>query len=161
MEKAEEAIKELETRGLRIQYINITQLSDKRKEAHPSIYRKHWKKPSKEELSNPSTYSDCVHWCLPGVPDVWNEFLYAHIMYSWTNSKFSIHTWKFLLKFLSLYLFFLSPFKIWSLLCCTDRGSSKKSLNNKQDKCPELHFFLFLQKFFLSSFVLFWEMIII
>lgn len=82
MEKAEEAIKELETRGLRIQYINITQLSDKRKEAHPSIYRKHWKKPSKEELSNPATYSDCVHWCLPGVPDVWNELLYAHIMYS-------------------------------------------------------------------------------
>lgn len=82
MQKAEEAIMELETRGLRIQYINITQLSDKRKDGHPSIYRKRWKKTTKEELSNPSSYSDCVHWCLPGVPDVWNELLYAYIMYS-------------------------------------------------------------------------------
>ncbi|KAI5663217.1 hypothetical protein M9H77_22540 [Catharanthus roseus] len=83
MEKAEAAIQELEEmRGLKIQYINITQLSDKRRDGHPSIYRKRWKEPTKEELLNPSSYSDCVHWCLPGVPDVWNELLYAYIMYS-------------------------------------------------------------------------------
>lgn len=23
---------------------------------------------------------DCSHWCLPGVPDTWNELLYAHLL---------------------------------------------------------------------------------
>jgi hypothetical protein len=22
---------------------------------------------------------DCVHWCLPGIPDVWNRFLLVHL----------------------------------------------------------------------------------
>ncbi|CAI9301578.1 unnamed protein product [Lactuca saligna] len=50
-----------------------------RKEGHPSTYRKQWETLSEEQLSNPSSYSDCIHWCLPGVPDVWNELLYAYI----------------------------------------------------------------------------------
>lgn len=57
--------------------LNITQLSEYRKDGHPSIYRKHWD-PIDE--ANPSSYSDCTHWCLPGVPDVWNEILYAYII---------------------------------------------------------------------------------
>lgn len=56
--------------------INITQLSDYRKDGHPSIFRKFWEPLRPEQLSNPSSYSDCIHWCLPGVPDVWNELLF-------------------------------------------------------------------------------------
>lgn len=78
MHTAEAAIEELERRGLTVQYLKITQLSDYRKDGHPSIYRKHWQPPTKDELANPTSYADCVHWCLPGVPDVWNELLYAY-----------------------------------------------------------------------------------
>lgn len=81
MEVAEEAVRRLGNNGLNVRYLNITELSDKRREAHSGIYRKHWKAPSKEELENPSKYADCVHWCLPGVPDVWNQLLYAYILH--------------------------------------------------------------------------------
>ncbi|KAI7749078.1 hypothetical protein M8C21_001604, partial [Ambrosia artemisiifolia] len=69
MRIVENSIDELKTRGLKVEMINITQLSEYRKEGHPSIYRKQWDALSEEQLSNPSSYSDCIHWCLPGVPD--------------------------------------------------------------------------------------------
>ncbi|KAK1398157.1 PMR5 N-terminal domain, PC-Esterase, Trichome birefringence-like family [Heracleum sosnowskyi] len=81
MKVAENAVRELQSKGFKVQYVNITELSDKRKEAHPSIYRKQWKPPTEKELENPSSYSDCVHWCLPGVPDIWNQLLYAYILH--------------------------------------------------------------------------------
>ncbi|XP_038702373.1 protein trichome birefringence-like 34 [Tripterygium wilfordii] len=70
---------ELKAKDLNVQMINITQLTEYRREGHPSIYRMQWDALSEEQLSNPSSYSDCIHWCLPGVPDVWNELLYAYI----------------------------------------------------------------------------------
>lgn len=81
MEVAENAVQQLKNNGIKVQYVNITEISDKRKEAHPSIYRRHWKPPTEEESANPVRYSDCVHWCLPGVPDVWNHVLYAYILH--------------------------------------------------------------------------------
>ncbi|CAH1432965.1 unnamed protein product [Lactuca virosa] len=60
----------------RVSIINITQMSEYRKDGHPSIYRKFWESRSAAELANPMSYSDCIHWCLPGVPDVWNELLF-------------------------------------------------------------------------------------
>ncbi|KAL4572410.1 hypothetical protein LXL04_019186 [Taraxacum kok-saghyz] len=60
----------------RVSVINITQMSEYRKDGHPSIYRKFWESRSEEQLANPMSYSDCIHWCLPGVPDVWNELLF-------------------------------------------------------------------------------------
>jgi hypothetical protein len=33
-----------------------------------------------EQQADPKTYADCIHWCLPGLPDTWNHFLYAHII---------------------------------------------------------------------------------
>ncbi|KAL6987898.1 Protein trichome birefringence-like 35 [Sarracenia purpurea var. burkii] len=67
--------KVLQSLSSKVSVINITQLSEYRKDGHPSIYRKFWETLSPEQLSNPSSYSDCIHWCLPGVPDVWNELL--------------------------------------------------------------------------------------
>ncbi|KAK2999373.1 hypothetical protein RJ639_024368 [Escallonia herrerae] len=81
MRAAEGTIQGLAARGLKVQILNITQLSEYRKEAHPTIYRKHWIPPTKEQMLNPKSYSDCVHWCLPGVPDVWNQILYAYILH--------------------------------------------------------------------------------
>ncbi|KAG4152640.1 hypothetical protein ERO13_D04G135100v2 [Gossypium hirsutum] len=62
--------------GSKVTVINITQLSEYRKDGHPSIYRKFWETLSPQQLGNPASYSDCIHWCLPGVPDVWNELLF-------------------------------------------------------------------------------------
>ncbi|CAN6700557.1 unnamed protein product [Malus baccata var. baccata] len=44
--------------------LDITFLSQIRKDAHPSKY-------SSEHGT------DCSHWCLPGLPDTWNQLLYA------------------------------------------------------------------------------------
>ncbi|XP_052197801.1 protein trichome birefringence-like 34 isoform X2 [Diospyros lotus] len=76
MKILESAIGELGSRGLKVQMLNITQLSEYRKDAHPSIHSKKW---GPEEISNPVRFADCTHWCLPGVPDVWNLILYAYI----------------------------------------------------------------------------------
>ncbi|KAI4356058.1 hypothetical protein L6164_000110 [Bauhinia variegata] len=79
MHVVEKVLDDLRTRGINVQMLNITQLAEYRKEGHPSIYRKQWEPLTEEQISNPSSYADCIHWCLPGVPDVWNELLYAYI----------------------------------------------------------------------------------
>ncbi|KAI4296893.1 hypothetical protein L6164_036813 [Bauhinia variegata] len=45
--------------------LDITLLSQLRKDAHPSQY------------SGDHSGNDCSHWCLPGLPDTWNQLLYA------------------------------------------------------------------------------------
>lgn len=54
-----------------IDVLNVTEMSAFRKDAHPSLY---YLGPA-----SPSAFhrQDCSHWCLPGVPDTWNEILYA------------------------------------------------------------------------------------
>uniref|UniRef100_I1Q748 Uncharacterized protein n=1 Tax=Oryza glaberrima TaxID=4538 RepID=I1Q748_ORYGL len=59
-------------------YLNITRMTDYRKDAHPSIYRK--RNLTEDERRSPERYQDCSHWCLPGVPDSWNELLYAQLL---------------------------------------------------------------------------------
>ncbi|GMH24928.1 hypothetical protein Nepgr_026771 [Nepenthes gracilis] len=61
--------------------LNITQLSDYRKDAHTSVYtERKGKLLTKEQRQDPKNYADCIHWCLPGVPDTWNQILYAHLL---------------------------------------------------------------------------------
>ncbi|EEC83878.1 hypothetical protein OsI_29877 [Oryza sativa Indica Group] len=53
-------------------FLNITYMTELRRDGHPSRNR---------ELGTPQDApEDCSHWCLPGVPDTWNEVLYAHLM---------------------------------------------------------------------------------
>ncbi|PON31988.1 Trichome birefringence/trichome birefringence-like [Trema orientale] len=74
------AILEKVLRGMKtpVTYLNVTRLTDFRKDGHPSIYRK--QSLSEEERRSPLLYQDCSHWCLPGVPDAWNELLYAELL---------------------------------------------------------------------------------
>ncbi|KAH7441302.1 hypothetical protein KP509_03G032900 [Ceratopteris richardii] len=58
-----------------VQILNVTHLSEFRKDAHPSMYGE----SPRENLSDKSPHQDCSHWCLPGLPDIWNEVLYAYI----------------------------------------------------------------------------------
>lgn len=64
-----------------IRFLNITALSEYRKDAHTSVYTiKQGKLLTREQQNDPATYADCIHWCLPGLPDTWNEVLYTHII---------------------------------------------------------------------------------
>ncbi|XP_042424264.1 protein trichome birefringence-like 34 [Zingiber officinale] len=76
----ENTIMKMRRKGLSVQLLNITQLSEYRKDGHPSVYRRYWVNLTQEQLANPTSYSDCTHWCLPGVPDAWNELLYSYIV---------------------------------------------------------------------------------
>nr|GMD96984.1 protein trichome birefringence-like 2 [Ipomoea batatas] len=59
-----------------VMYMNISRLTDYRKDAHPSVYRP-------DAQSGGGVHAqDCSHWCLPGVPDTWNELLYASLLKS-------------------------------------------------------------------------------
>ncbi|KAK9742306.1 hypothetical protein RND81_03G162700 [Saponaria officinalis] len=64
-----------------ISFLNITQLSAYRKDAHTQIYKKQWSPLTPEQVADPKSYADCVHWCLPGVQDTWNELLFAKLFY--------------------------------------------------------------------------------
>uniref|UniRef100_A0A2N9IQY5 Uncharacterized protein n=1 Tax=Fagus sylvatica TaxID=28930 RepID=A0A2N9IQY5_FAGSY len=59
-------------------YLNISRLTDYRKDGHPSIYRMEYKTVEEQVAGEQS--QDCSHWCLPGVPDTWNELLYASLL---------------------------------------------------------------------------------
>uniref|UniRef100_A0A1J3H4Q5 Protein trichome birefringence-like 10 n=1 Tax=Noccaea caerulescens TaxID=107243 RepID=A0A1J3H4Q5_NOCCA len=59
---------------VRMEVLNITAMAAQRKDGHPSIYYLGSVGPA------PLHRQDCSHWCLPGVPDTWNELLYALFM---------------------------------------------------------------------------------
>ncbi|KAL8224721.1 hypothetical protein R6Q57_017278 [Mikania cordata] len=75
----ESSLSKLKAKGMNVQLINITQLTQYRKDAHPTVHRRLWRPLTNEQKQNPQRASDCTHWCLPGVPDVWNELLLAYI----------------------------------------------------------------------------------
>ncbi|KAL8050504.1 hypothetical protein ABFX02_06G086500 [Erythranthe guttata] len=58
---------------------DITVISALRKDGHPSVYgnigANNNSSGEKKQLKDRN--SDCSHWCLPGVPDTWNEILNA------------------------------------------------------------------------------------
>ncbi|KAL0401200.1 UNVERIFIED_CONTAM: protein ESKIMO 1 [Sesamum latifolium] len=64
-----------------VNFMNITTLSEYRKDAHTSVHTiRQGKMLTPEQQADPATYADCIHWCLPGLPDTWNEFLYTRII---------------------------------------------------------------------------------
>ncbi|KAK8574473.1 hypothetical protein V6N13_034252 [Hibiscus sabdariffa] len=71
----------IQTMKVPVNYINITAMSEYRKDAHTSVYTtRQGQLPTPEQQADPATYADCIHWCLPGLPDTWNELLYTHII---------------------------------------------------------------------------------
>ncbi|XP_014515856.1 protein trichome birefringence-like 3 [Vigna radiata var. radiata] len=60
-----------------VNVINITQISEYRIDGHSSVYSETGGKIlTEEERANPRN-ADCIHWCLPGVPDTWNQIFLA------------------------------------------------------------------------------------
>ncbi|KAJ8421571.1 hypothetical protein Cgig2_032981 [Carnegiea gigantea] len=56
---------------------DITNMSGLRRDGHPSVYNRDLAQEVNQNIAEHG--SDCSHWCLPGVPDSWNELLYAII----------------------------------------------------------------------------------
>lgn len=52
---------------------DIMMLSALRRDGHPSVYVRGTGEKNNQLLKDHG--SDCSHWCLPGVPDTWNEIL--------------------------------------------------------------------------------------
>ncbi|XP_015892116.2 protein trichome birefringence-like 10 isoform X1 [Ziziphus jujuba] len=61
-----------EFQTMKLDMLNVTNMSWGRKDGHSSVYYR-GPKHGKAALN----HQDCSHWCLPGVPDSWNELLYA------------------------------------------------------------------------------------
>ncbi|KAF5788658.1 putative PMR5 domain, PC-Esterase [Helianthus annuus] len=56
-------------KGTDVKLLDITALSEVREEGHISRY----------SIGATPGMQDCLHWCLPGIPDTWNELLFAQI----------------------------------------------------------------------------------
>ncbi|KAG5547013.1 hypothetical protein RHGRI_012890 [Rhododendron griersonianum] len=56
-------------KGTKVTLTDITALSQLRDEGHISRY----------SIRSTPGMQDCLHWCLPGVPDTWNEILFAQV----------------------------------------------------------------------------------
>ncbi|KAK1667651.1 hypothetical protein QYE76_055810 [Lolium multiflorum] len=64
-----------------ITFVDITTMSERRKDGHTSVHTiRQGALLTPEQQADPGTYADCIHWCLPGVPDIWNSILYTRIM---------------------------------------------------------------------------------
>ncbi|OEL14980.1 Protein trichome birefringence-like 12 [Dichanthelium oligosanthes] len=66
--------------GTDIQLLNLTYMSEFRADAHPAIWL--GKKDAVAVYGQ-----DCMHWCLPGVPDTWVDILAAQILHYLKQGK--------------------------------------------------------------------------
>ncbi|KAB1211074.1 Protein trichome birefringence-like 19 [Morella rubra] len=67
VEEQRAAAEEGSSRGLQFRLLNTTEAMLLRPDGHPNHYG--------QSPHRNVTLADCVHWCLPGPIDVWNEFL--------------------------------------------------------------------------------------
>ncbi|KAL0306758.1 UNVERIFIED_CONTAM: protein trichome birefringence-like 43 [Sesamum radiatum] len=56
--------------GKTVHLLNVTRISQVRIDGHPSVYGHGGHRDM-----------DCSHWCLSGVPDIWNQFLYYMLIH--------------------------------------------------------------------------------
>ncbi|KAF7077299.1 hypothetical protein CFC21_081866 [Triticum aestivum] len=63
-----------------IQLLNLTYMSEFRADAHPAV----WLEKKDEAVV---WGQDCMHWCLPGVPDTWVDILAARILHYFKQGK--------------------------------------------------------------------------
>ncbi|KAL1335808.1 hypothetical protein HN51_030254 [Arachis hypogaea] len=71
IEEFREAENEAKKKGLQLGLIDITEAMLVRPDGHPNSYG--------HAIDKNITVNDCVHWCLPGPVDTWNEILLYHM----------------------------------------------------------------------------------
>ncbi|KAG9440343.1 hypothetical protein H6P81_020508 [Aristolochia fimbriata] len=75
----EEASAIAASRGVRVEVVDVTGLSLLRPDGHPGPYM--YKDPFANGVGE-RVQNDCVHWCLPGPVDTWNEIM-LELMKRW------------------------------------------------------------------------------
>ncbi|RDX65027.1 Protein trichome birefringence-like 20, partial [Mucuna pruriens] len=65
--------------GLKFLMLNTTEIMLRRPDGHPNNY------VYGRTKNHNATYNDCVHWCLPGPVDTWNEFLFQGLILGWAS----------------------------------------------------------------------------
>ncbi|KAI4310816.1 hypothetical protein MLD38_035767 [Melastoma candidum] len=68
-DRSSDSVVDSAVRGTKVKILDITALSELRDEGHISRY----------SAKSSQGIQDCLHWCLPGIPDTWNEILCAQI----------------------------------------------------------------------------------
>jgi hypothetical protein len=68
--------------GLAVEALQVTRLAAMRPDGHPGLYTRAFPFAggARERMPN-----DCVHWCLPGPIDTWNEIL-LQLVKRWADS---------------------------------------------------------------------------
>ncbi|KAJ3677478.1 hypothetical protein LUZ60_003202 [Juncus effusus] len=79
---AKKAVKEI-GKNVKIEALDITKLAFLRPDGHPGpyMYENPFKDGKKDRVQN-----DCLHWCLPGPIDMWNEIL-LDMMKRWREGQ--------------------------------------------------------------------------
>ncbi|KAE8712444.1 Protein trichome birefringence-like 11 [Hibiscus syriacus] len=75
--------------GIKLNILSVTQMTAPRKDGHASLYYL-----GPKESPAPVHRQDCSHWCLPGVPDAWNELFYAVFLKHSINHTFDSSTYE-------------------------------------------------------------------
>lgn len=78
VEEVEVAAKVVEESGkrIRVEVLDVTKLADMRPDGHPGHYIHPY---VMAKGYNGPYHNDCLHWCLPGPIDTWNEILFELI----------------------------------------------------------------------------------
>ncbi|KAG6491579.1 protein trichome birefringence-like 28 [Zingiber officinale] len=64
-----------------VTFVDITAMSERRKDAHTSVFTmQQGKVLTPEQKAEPAKFADCLHWCVPGLPDTWNQLIYARFL---------------------------------------------------------------------------------
>ncbi|KAJ3694932.1 hypothetical protein LUZ60_000309 [Juncus effusus] len=67
----------LQVKGLRFETVDVTNLAMLRPDGHPGPYM--YPDPFKNGMAGEKVQNDCVHWCMPGPVDTFNEILWQLI----------------------------------------------------------------------------------
>ncbi|KAK4767626.1 hypothetical protein SAY86_015376 [Trapa natans] len=78
------------SQAIGLSVLNITLMASWRKDGHSSFYHRNMSGRSGGIRS--VHRQDCSHWCLPGVPDTWNELLFALFMKREVSDRSGIKT---------------------------------------------------------------------
>lgn len=68
--------KNIKVKRSAVEFMDVTTLTNYRADAHAGLYGKN----TNIHGLPPKSRQDCSHFCLPGVPDTWNELLYASLL---------------------------------------------------------------------------------
>lgn len=78
VEELQKAANKASEKGVRLKIFDVLPLSLLRPDGHPGPYR--FFQPFAEGKNTTGLINDCLHWCLPGPIDFWNDLLVEMVM---------------------------------------------------------------------------------